>query len=99
MPPGPERTEQSEWLLYAFDRFTEEEKRTITEMMEFYLSKKYDGGKWVKKYAYLVCRLVGNARWESHAQNSASPGQPAFPPQNKGGSANLVTMPAAAVVP
>lgn len=40
LPPVPERTEQSEWLLYAFDRLTEDEKRTITEMMEFYLSKK-----------------------------------------------------------
>lgn len=40
LPPVSERTEQSEWLLYAFDRLTEDEKRTITEMMEFYLSKK-----------------------------------------------------------
>jgi len=40
LPPVPNRTEQSEWLLYAFDRLTDEEKKTVTNIMEFYLSKK-----------------------------------------------------------
>jgi len=40
LPPVSERTEQSEWLLYAFDKLTDDEKRTITEIIQFYLSKK-----------------------------------------------------------
>lgn len=40
LPPVPAKTEQSEWLLYAFERLTSDEKKTVTNIMEFYLSKK-----------------------------------------------------------
>lgn len=40
LPPVPAKTEQSEWLLYAFERLTGDEKKTVTNIMEFYLSKK-----------------------------------------------------------
>ena len=40
LPPVPAKTEQSEWLLYAFEQLTGDEKKTVTNIMEFYLSKK-----------------------------------------------------------
>ena len=39
LPPLPERTQQTEQLVYLFERLNEKDRQTVLDMMQFLLSK------------------------------------------------------------
>jgi len=39
LPPAPERTQQTEQLVYLFERLNEKDRQTVLDMMQFLLSK------------------------------------------------------------
>ena len=39
LPPAPEQTQQTEQLVYLFERLNEKDRQTIIDMMQFLLSK------------------------------------------------------------